>query len=312
VIITNRPVNEGVKADDQSFDFAGLGKLLELNIAEIENYGPNPQLVGEAAGAQSGRAIALLQQGGIAELGPYILAFRGWKIRVYRAIWNAIQRHWKAERWIRVTDDEGWPSSSRSTGCRSDPDGQPSIVNALGSLDVDIIMDEAPDSVNTQGQNFELLQALGPQFALQYPELVIELSPLDASTKKKMREKSQQPNPQQQLLMAEGAGEGAGEPGQDPADFSGCRAQARADAEDLGRGAHDADADDDGRQQPGPSQPQEYELPPELQNAEAVANIDATQAKADHSRAQAFKAIRKPRLLTRPQQMQLDRLFERR
>ena len=37
----------------------------------------------------SGRAINLLQQGGIAELGPFVLAYRGWKIRLYRAIWNA-------------------------------------------------------------------------------------------------------------------------------------------------------------------------------------------------------------------------------
>jgi hypothetical protein len=305
VIITNRPVNEGVKADDQSFDFAGLGKLLELNIAEIENYGPNPQLVGEAAGAQSGRAIALLQQGGIAELGPYILAFRGWKIRVYRAIWNAIQRHWKAERWIRVTDDEGLAQFVQINGLQVGPDGQPSIVNALGSLDVDIIMDEAPDSVNTQGQNFELLQALGPQFALQYPELVIELSPLDASTKKKMREKSQQPNPQQQLLMAEGQAkvqESQAKTQQISADAELKHAQTQKTLVEAHMTPMQMMMDG----QPGPSQPQEYELPPELQNAEAVANIDATQAKADHSRAQAFKAHQEAALA--PQQMQLDHM----
>ena len=32
--------------------------------------------------------------------------FKGWKVRVYRAVLNAIQRHWTAERYIRVTDDD--------------------------------------------------------------------------------------------------------------------------------------------------------------------------------------------------------------
>jgi hypothetical protein len=80
---------------------------LKLNMQEIENFGPNPRLIGQGGVENnSGRAIALLQQAGMAELGPYILAYRGWKIRVYRAIWNAVQQHWKAERWVRVTDDQ--------------------------------------------------------------------------------------------------------------------------------------------------------------------------------------------------------------
>jgi hypothetical protein len=81
--------------------------MLELNLAEIENFGPNPALIGQGhrRTVRPGHC-SCLQQAGMAELGPYILAFRGWKIRVYRAIWNAIQQHWKAERWIRVTDDD--------------------------------------------------------------------------------------------------------------------------------------------------------------------------------------------------------------
>ncbi len=52
-----------------------------------------------------------------------------------------------------------------------------------------------------QAQNFETLQALGPQFALQYPEVALELSPLDPSIKKQMKEKMQQPNPTAMLQM---------------------------------------------------------------------------------------------------------------
>ena len=49
--------------------------------SEIENYGPT--LV-EKGMEKSGRAIALLQQSGLAELGPFIDAWSDWKLRVYR------------------------------------------------------------------------------------------------------------------------------------------------------------------------------------------------------------------------------------
>jgi hypothetical protein len=206
-VVTNRTVNEGVKADDQSFDFAGWTKMLELNLAEIEGFGPNPQLLGQTTeSGQSGRAIALLQQAGMAELGPYILAFRGWKLRVYRALYNAVQKHWNAERWIRVTDDDGIAQYVQINGMQMDENGQPTMVNAIGQLDVDIILDEAPDAVTIQGQSFEFLQALGPQFIQQHADIAIELSPLDAATKKKIRDKqaqaAQAQEPVQQIQMA--------------------------------------------------------------------------------------------------------------
>ncbi len=193
VIVTNRPVNDGVKADDQSFDFAGWTKMLEMNLAEIENFGPNPALIGQGIENKSGRAIQLLQQAGIAELGPYILAFRGWKIRVYRALWNAIQQHWQAERWIRVTDDEGVAQFVKVNGMGIDPQtGTPTLINAVGSLDVDVILDEGPDHVNMQQDSYEVMQSLGPQFGIQFPEIALELSPIQASVKKKMLDKLEQ------------------------------------------------------------------------------------------------------------------------
>jgi hypothetical protein len=87
-------------------ELAGYVQILEAAKQEMENFGPNPQLLGEAGSANSGRAIALLQQAGIAELGPFILINRAWKLRIYRAVWNTIQRYWTSERWIRVTDND--------------------------------------------------------------------------------------------------------------------------------------------------------------------------------------------------------------
>lgn len=206
VVIVN-PGGE-VKPDDQSFDFAGWSKMLELNLAEIENFGPNPALIGQGVENKSGRAIALLQQAGIAELGPYILAYKGWKLRVYRAIWMAVQQHWQGERWIRVTDDEQVSQFIQINGIGVDPaTGTPTIVNAVGSIDVDIIIGEGPDYVNMQADAYDSLMILAGKGAQVPPDVLIELAPLTYSVKKKILERLQQaaqrPSPDLAMKQAE-------------------------------------------------------------------------------------------------------------
>jgi hypothetical protein len=187
-------INPGLKMEpDQSTqnDFKGQLELLQEAKNEIENFGPNPALIGQGLEDSSGRAIQLLQQAGIAELGPYLTAYKNWKLRVYRDIWNIVQRHWTAERWIRVTDDMNVAQFFKINKLQLDQYGRPQIVNAVGELDVDIIIDEAPDTVNMQGDSMMVLQSLGPQFLQQFPEIAIELSPLPASVKKPMMDKIQ-------------------------------------------------------------------------------------------------------------------------
>lgn len=208
-----------IGAEMPEFDDAARASELNANLGfleeakqEIENYGFNPALMGTGVQDMSGRAIALQQQAGIAELGPYLLSYKGWKQRVYRAIWNAVQNLWTAERWIRVTDDEGltnWLSVNRLA---IDPQtGMPTITNELGSLDVDIILDEGPDTVTMQADTNEAvrlaLQAVGPLLqpavAAAAMEVLIETSSMPSSAKKKFHEATrqqaqQQPNPMQQ------------------------------------------------------------------------------------------------------------------
>ena len=202
-------VNPGLKmeADTTTLnDFKGQLELLQEAKNEIENFGPNPALIGQGLEDSSGRAIQLLQQAGIAELGPYLTAFKNWKIRVYRDCWNIVQRHWKAERWIRVTDDQNVATFFQANKLEIDQYGRPFIVNDLGSLDVDIIIDEGPDTINMQGDSMQVLQSLGPQFVQQFPEIAIMLAPLPASVKKPMLDKIQQqqskPPPPDPKLMA--------------------------------------------------------------------------------------------------------------
>lgn len=202
-------VNPGLKMEpDQTTitDFKGQLEMLQEAKNEIENFGPNPALIGQGLEDSSGRAIQLLQQAGIAELGPYLTAYKNWKIRVYRDIWNIIQRYWTAERWIRVTDDQNVAQFFQINKMELDQYGRPAIVNAIGSLDVDIILDEAPDSVNMQGDSMMVLQSLGPAFAQANPEIVLELAPLQNSVKKQLLNKIQAaksvPPPPDPKLMA--------------------------------------------------------------------------------------------------------------
>ena len=164
--------NPGLKMEpDQTTlnDFKGLAELATESRTYLENFGPNPSLIGQGLEDSSGRAIQLLQQAAISELGPYLSAFKNWKIRVYRDIWNIIQRYWTSERWIRVTDDQNVAQFFQINKLQLDQYGRPSIVNAIGSLDVDIIIDEAPDAVNMQADAMMVLQSLGPQFLQQFP-----------------------------------------------------------------------------------------------------------------------------------------------
>lgn len=273
VIVVN-PGGE-VKADDQSFDFAGWDKLLQNDKTEIENFGPNPAVLGEGVEKQSGRAISLLQQAGIAELGPYITAYKGWKIRVYRAVWNAIQRHWTAERWIRVTDDDNVAQFIQINGLQTDPmAGIPAIVNGIGSLDVDIIIDEGPDTINMMADTYDALLALATSGAQVPPAVLIELSPgIDSRTKKRVLEmiqQEQQPGPAQEIALA-------GE-------------KAKVEETQSKTMLNLAKAQEAGRPEMVTLQPHEYQAPAELQNMELLASIEDKQAGAAQKRANAMKA----------------------
>ncbi len=284
------PMPDGVRPefDDaaKQADIVGQLKFLEDAKAEIENFGPNPALIGTGVNAKSGRAIALMQQAGIAELGPYILAYKGWKVRVYRAVYNAISRNWQAERWVRVTDDEGLAQFVQINAMQVDPQtGMPAMVNAIGQLDVDIVLDEGPDTITMMQDLYETLSnvipsiapMLQPQEARAVVKMLIDVSPLSAAQKKGFREATEaaaQPDPmQQQMHQIAMAGEDA-KVGETKSKTM--LNLAKAQAEGM-------------PEMPGQPQQMEFELPPEIQVAQAAADIDKTQADAMHKRAQAGK-----------------------
>jgi hypothetical protein len=221
VVLSNTSIDD-IQFDDTANNSALMAQFQFLNEAkaEIENFGPNPALVGQGAGGvggSSGRAISLLQQAGIAELGPYMLNLRGWKLRVYRALFNTAKKYWTNQRWIRVTDQQGQPQFVEINGIGQDQTGMPSVINPIGELDVDIILDEGPDTITIMQDTYDAIsqalpavaKMLSPGQAAAAMEVLIESSQLPAEVKKKFRDAGQkdqeqpQVSPEQQKMQME-------------------------------------------------------------------------------------------------------------
>ena len=103
----------------------------------------------------------MLTNMGLAEKEVTFTALQDWTWRVYRSVWNRISQYWTEERWIRVTDDERnmkWVTLNQR---QIDPQtGQEVVQNKLAELDVDIILEDGPDSVNIQSEQYQQLVEL--------------------------------------------------------------------------------------------------------------------------------------------------------
>lgn len=188
----------------QMADMTGQMEFARDAAEEIERFGPNPALIGQDTQAKSGRAIQMLQQAGIAELGPFIIALKNWKMRVYRRMWNMIQQNWTAERFIRVTDNDGLAQFIK-VNALDGTSGSPQIMNALGSLDVDIILDEGPDNINAQQDALDILmQGLGQNGVPIPPKILVKLSQLPGDVKKEVLDEFEQASQKPDPKVAEG------------------------------------------------------------------------------------------------------------
>jgi len=215
IVLVNTSLDD-IRFDDQAKQAAVMGQLqfMQDAKAEIETFGPNSAMIGgdASAGGSSGRAIALLQQAGLAGLGPYMFNLRGWKVRVYRALFNAAQKYWTNHRWIRITDADGEPQFVQINEMISQGEGMPPMMrNAIGELDVDIILDEGPDTITLMQDTYEAISQalpavapmLSPGQATAVMRVLIETSPLPADVKKTFRDAGEQEGQQPDPKMAE-------------------------------------------------------------------------------------------------------------
>lgn len=192
---------------DQSQQIQGQVSLLEQATAALENLGPNPGLIGKGGGIadQSGRAILAQRDSGMTELSPVFERLRDWKLRVYRAIWARIRYSWTGERFIRVTDDPRSTEFMAVNSYQMDPmTGELVANNLLADIDVDIILEEGPDSIMMQEEEFEQLTKMVQAGMPIPPEIIIEASSLRNKAKiLDMIKPPEGPNPMEELEKEE-------------------------------------------------------------------------------------------------------------
>lgn len=191
----------------------GEAERHQLAVQEMENYGPNPGLVGQGQGVDgaSGRALLAQRDSGMTELSPVFERQRDWKLRCYRKMWARIRQAWTGERWIRVTDDSNAVQFVPINQYQMDPmTGQIMGQNVVAEIDVDIILDEGPDTITMNEELMDQFTKLGEAAMSPLGKIVIELS----NTPKK-----------EQLIRMIDEAMQAMQPGPDPA------LQAKAEAE---------------------------------------------------------------------------------
>lgn len=226
--------NPGMKSEIvTNLDMAqGQFQLMQYTDAQLSATGPNAALMGQT-GDISGRAKQLDQQGGMLMTAPLANALRSWKTRMYRHAWNRIRQYWTAPMWIRVTDNEdnvrfaglNQPSTVGELQAKklakqklapeqktamvkqiaADPQAmQKAIENNVAEMDVDIIIDEAPDTVIVQSEEFEKLVRLAESGQVQIPpKALIAASQLRAQTKKQIMDEMSGANDPMQEKMAQ-------------------------------------------------------------------------------------------------------------
>lgn len=211
---------------------AGNWQMLQEAKAEIDAQGPNAAMVGAEQRDLSGRALDRLQTGGNTETAIQADGLRDWDHRIYRLIWYCIKKYWTAEKWVRVTDDENAPKyvglnvpttageqfmkKAQADGQQMDEEmisqlqqhelwGAPVVSNEVAKMDVDIILEDVPDTVTIQQEQFEVLSQLFPSMPEQLQPMAFEalLQASSLRNKKqfieKLQGKGEQPNPMQEI-----------------------------------------------------------------------------------------------------------------
>ena len=191
-----------LKVDDTHPDIATFTSFTDDAKKEMDGFAnANIAAMGPGMAQLSGKALELLREPGMAELGPFVLGHRAFKLGLYRKIWNTVQRHWTAERWIRVNSNEKLAQFIQLNGVDLDPAGRPVLVNAVGALDVNIVLDQGPDIISMMQETYEMLKGYPP--GTFPPQVLIEMNPNLPRSEKDRLLKMMQPQPKPPDPMAE-------------------------------------------------------------------------------------------------------------
>jgi hypothetical protein len=176
-------------------------KMMLLAGESLRTSGPNAALMGQT-GDLSGRAKELDQQGGLVQIDFPFDAVRHMKLRVYRHMWSRIKQYWTDETWLRVRKEEHVKfvvlNHKRTRGeveaealkkdqemgevekalrvakIALDPRSRmPIVENDIAQIDVEITIDDAPDVVALQQEQFQHIVEMQKAGVLQLPPRAI-------------------------------------------------------------------------------------------------------------------------------------------
>lgn len=224
---------DGMIVKNQGFEFeiqqqgdlaSGQVALLHEAKDEIDRMGANTALEGETGESASGRAVMARQQGGMTELAADNDKLTDWTIRCYEQMWLRVRQFWTEPRWIRVTDDQDqikWVGlnqqktigdmlrempreeammSAQDLGITSPQDPRLNMVagveNAVPRMEMDIEIEEVPDQISLEWEQFQAITGLAPALMQANPalaptigELMIDIAPgVKSETRRKLRE----------------------------------------------------------------------------------------------------------------------------
>jgi hypothetical protein len=204
---------DGVIVKNPGFEFQrvtrtdlaqGQFQLLQEAKVEIENVGIKNEIEGQSR-ATSGRDFQLRQQQAQMGLRKAFSNLREARRQVMLIVLDEIQQFWRQEEFIKITDDpdaEGVELNKRV----ENPDGTVTIVNDLSIGKYDLIIDEAPDTISLQSEQFEQLASLAGK-GLPIPvDMLIESSSLP--NKKQVLQRIQEQQQQQMQMMQMQAAQG--------------------------------------------------------------------------------------------------------
>src|SRR3990167_6922606 len=209
------------------FNLLGEAKI------EMDIVGANAATMGKDKTVQSGVALRQRALTGQTELAPMFDMLKNLDIRVYRKVWNRVKQYWKEKMWLRVTDDENnlkfvglnkpvtkgeqvlQQAQEQMAGQKMPPEQMQQMMatlqqqiamdpmmeeivsteNDIVNLDVDIVMDDAPDTVTQEVEDFQAMAEMVKSGFPLPPEAVIMASPLSNKDKiiKMMKESPQVP-----------------------------------------------------------------------------------------------------------------------
>jgi hypothetical protein len=296
--------------------------LLQEAKNEIDQMAGNIALQGNALNqnSASGKAIIASQQGGAMEIAPILDKLRDMDLRVFRAVWYRIRQFWTAEKWVRITDDE---RNVKWVGLNVDPQQVQmalmqnpemqgkiaGVVPQLAELDCDIIIDDAPDGITPQIEQFQAL---------------VELKKMDANGELPFRAiMAAMPNlrnKQEILAQMDESAQGAQQSNAQMAQLNMAANQAKVQETQASAQLKQAQAFKavQEAQQP-PDMPQGPEQTPYAEQLaqfnESQANVVDTYASADLKRAQTAKTLEEMRLMphkmAQDAQMKHDQMMQR-